>query len=125
MCNVVLLELILRHGLEFMESNTHLVLASSCKDVNVEVRRHLETKTGQVISYGNFADDAVYSVADSDEEIRSVQLVFRTVNFWRSSPEDMRGQCWRCGRQESVELLYAIGFSVPVAVLCRPCLYDD
>ena len=125
MCSVVVLEVLLRHGLDFMNSDTHLALAASSTVVNVEVRRHLEAKIAQVISFGSFDVDAVYVVPDSDEEIEAVQTVFRTLNFVRSSPADLRGQCWRCGRQASVELLYAVGFSVPVAALCRPCLYDD
>ena len=126
MCSVVALEVLLRHGLEYMDSNTHRALASSCKAVNVEVRRHLEKKTGQVISSGSFDDDAVYSIPDSDDEIQCVQVVFRTLTFSVRFPSDeLRGQCWRCGRWTSVELLHAVGYSVPVAALCHPCLHDD
>ena len=55
MCSVVVLEVLLRHGLDFMNSNTHLALAASSTAVNVEVRRHLEAKIAQVITMLKYA----------------------------------------------------------------------
>ena len=76
MCSVVVLEVLLRHGLDFMNSDAHLALAASSTVVNVEVRRHLEAKIAQVISSGSFDVDAVYVVPDSDEELQALTYDF-------------------------------------------------
>ena len=76
MCSVVVLEMFLRHGLDFIISDTHLALAASSTAVNVEVRRHLEAKIALVISFGSFDVDTVYVVPDSDEELQALTYDF-------------------------------------------------
>ena len=76
MCSVIVLEMFLRHGLDFIISDTHLALAASSTAVNVEVRRHLEAKIALVISFGSFDVDTVYVVPDIDEELQALTYDF-------------------------------------------------